>query len=187
MQRPEHQQHEYEINLDDEPIDDYETFAQSQQQDELMTKLKSTVTKRKGRGFSSAQASDTFEGIRRFERLPEEVNSDHAQRSIEGWSVFLRNVPQECPEDALKDLCLDFGPVKDLRLPLDHRTGYVKGHAIVEWGNWREAKEAIEGLNGLEWMGNVLEAGWAFVKAPEVYGEEHHQELRSTRPSIRRH
>lgn len=170
--------------------------------DEFVTKLKSAVTKRKGRGFSSArknisvdtfclyvyiEPSDTFEGIRKFERLPEEDNSDRAQRSVEGWSVFLRGVPQECPEDVLKDLCSDYGPVKNLRLPLDHRTGYVKGHAIVEWESWREAKEAIEGLNGLEWMGNVLEAGWAFVKAPEVYGEEHHQELRSTRPSLRRH
>lgn len=57
------QQHEYEINLDDEPIDDYEAHVQAQQQgtqdnvilDEFVTKLKSAVTKRKGRGFSSAR------------------------------------------------------------------------------------------------------------------------------------
>lgn len=156
--------------------------------------MKSAVTKRKGRGFSSAThpdiyRNDAFDGINRFDRLPESGTHPEtcaAQKSIEGWNVFIRGIHSETTEDDLHDFCAEFGPVKNLRMVLDHRTGYVKGYAVVEYESFREAQEAIEGLGGAKLMDSVLQASWAFVVLPPIGDADALHELRSTRRSIRR-
>lgn len=133
--------------------------------------------------------SDAFDGINRFDRLPEPgIHSEAcpAQRSIEGWNVFLCGIHSETTEDDLHEHCAEFGPVKNIRMVLDHRTGYVKGYAIVEYESFREAQEAVEGLDGTRLMDSVLQASWAFVLLPPVGDADAAHELRSTRRSIRR-
>lgn len=126
-------------------------------------RLKSVVTRRKGRGFGSeATALPT---IAHFETLQEE-SSGRAMRSVEGWTLFLRGLHEECTEDDLVDQCGEYGRVRDVRLILDHRTGYVKGYALVEYETYAEAKAAVEGLDGTTFMDCILECDFAFVKPP---------------------
>ncbi len=60
-------------------------------------------------------------------------------KSVEGYLVMITNVHQECPEDDIIDTFGDFGPIKNLHLNLDRRTGYVKGYCMVEYSDLRVA------------------------------------------------
>lgn len=84
--------------------------------------------------------------------------------AIEGWVLFVSNLNEEVAEDEVQDKFSDFGKVREVRLNLDHRTGYVKGYALVEFEEYKQAVQAIEELNGKEWLGNRLSVDFCFVK-----------------------
>lgn len=131
--------------------------------DRVASRLKSAVTKRKGRGFSSAATG--LPSVPHFDTLHEE-SSGRVMRSVEGWVLLVRGLHEECTEDDLLDRCREYGQVKDVKMNLDHRTGYVKGYALVEFETYQEAKEAVEALKGADFMGCPLEVDFAFVKPP---------------------
>jgi len=64
----------------------------------------------------------------------------------------------------VKDLFKEYGNVLNMHLNLDRRTGYFKGYAIVQFESQKEAKEAIDGLNGYDFLGQELSADWCFIK-----------------------
>ena len=127
---------EYEIEVDsqDEYHDDYRARP-------APTQVKSEVVKRKGRGFSSEEPSaQVLSGIKHFETLKEEVsgraqrckcfNSGHCClilfKAVEGWVIFVTGLNEEVNEEDVEDKFNDFGKVREVRMNLDHRTGYVK-------------------------------------------------------------
>jgi len=123
-------------------------------------------TVRKGRGHQAARddfryagESGTFEGIHTVE--------DGVQKSIEGYVVFVRGLNEETQEDDLFDQFSDFGVVTDLKFPLDRRSGYAKGYALVEYKTLAEARNAIREGDGSEFLEKNIKVDWAFKPDPE--------------------
>jgi RNA-binding protein 8A len=128
------------------------------------SRLKSSVTKRKGRGFSSAPDT-VLPAIHQFDTITPET-SGNALRSVEGWVLFITGLHEEVTEEDLLDKLSDYGPVRDLKLNLDHRTGYVKGYALVEYAEYGQAQRAVQELNASQFMDGELQVDFCFVNPP---------------------
>ncbi|TMW67790.1 hypothetical protein Poli38472_007462 [Pythium oligandrum] len=139
------------------------------------TSAKSTEGRRvvKGRGKGSA-AMDTErypaeKGV--FEKLNAREGAGGSSRehgnalqSVEGWILFVTGVHEEAQEEQLLDAFSEDAPVKNLHMNLDRRTGFVKGYALLEFEDFEAAKDAIERMDGQDFLGNKLHVDWAFRK-----------------------
>lgn len=122
--------------------------------------------KTKGRGFKSAAADDDrYAGkAGQFEALDEPEENTNAQKSIEGWIVFVSGIHPEAQEDDIHDLFADCGDIKQLNLNLDRRTGYVKGYALIEYEKFHEAQKAIDELDNTNLHEQPIQVDWAFKR-----------------------
>lgn len=127
----------------------------------------------KGRGGNRSGAPDNRyhgeAGI--FESLDEDdalslSDPSHPLKSIEGWIIVVAGVHEECVEDDVFSAFEEFGEIKNLHLNLDRRTGFVKGYALIEYENYKEARRAIDEMNGKELCGLKIAVDWAFSKPP---------------------
>ncbi|KAG8744625.1 hypothetical protein FRC10_009850 [Ceratobasidium sp. 414] len=135
------------------------------------------VVRKRGRGFrnQAGAAGGTEEAA--YDRLDsdqKDTNTGNAARlnkllvipAVEGWIVLVTNVHEEATEEDIQDKFADYGDIKNLHLNLDRRTGYVKGYALVEYETYREAKNAIDKLNGTPLLEQNIQCDFAFVRAP---------------------
>jgi len=120
----------------------------------------------KGRGFkeTSEQDTDRYSGKGAEFDMLDDGSKTGPLRSVEGYIVFVSSIHEEASEDDIHDKFSEFGVVKNLQLPLDRRTGFVKGYALVEYETLEEAERAIKGMDGVEFMDHSLHVDWAFTK-----------------------
>lgn len=126
--------------------------------------------KRKGRGHGQDKMDvdgryDGPGGV--FDSIKGDATAPGAPlQSIEGWIVFVTGVHEEAQEEDVKDKFAEYGPLKNIELPLDRRTGFVKGYALIEYEKRDQAEKAITHLNGDDFRGQPLGVSWAFLSGP---------------------
>jgi len=160
------------ITIDNDINDTNDTLVDDVQVDEPQeSKGKVTITtgkkKQKGRGFKRQDDEDEgkYSGKGgKFESIDASSGRGNAQKSIEGWIVFVSGIHEEAQEDELYDLFADYGVIKQIHLNLDRRTGYVKGYALIEFGEYSEAETAIKALDGQDLLNQTIHVEWAFKK-----------------------
>lgn len=76
-------------------------------------------------------------------------------------SIYVGNLSYEVTEKDLETVFADYGSVKRVYVPKDRETGKMRGFAFVEMSAAAEEDEAIEALDGAEWMGRTLKVNKA--------------------------
>ncbi|XP_002170706.2 RNA-binding protein 8A isoform X1 [Hydra vulgaris] len=153
----------------DVDIDEKDEFME-QDDDGDLSKLKSSVRKRKGRGFKESLDARTNEP---FESIDEDApHIEGPQKSVEGWILFVTNVHEEAQEDDVHNMFREYGAIRNMHLNLDRRTGFLKGYALVEYESFKEAQSALEALNGEDLLGQKINVDWAFVKGGATKGNK---------------
>lgn len=84
--------------------------------------------------------------------------------SADGYVLFVTGVHQEATEEDILDFFSDFAPAKSVTINLDRQTGFVKGHAIVNFSSKSDAQDAARGANGKELLGQTVHIDFCFQK-----------------------
>ena len=71
-------------------------------------------------------------------------------------TVYIGNLPWGVTEDDVADLFRDFGPLLDVRIVQDPRTGRSRGYGFVELTSPDNVAKAVSALNGAAFNGRVL-------------------------------
>jgi RNA recognition motif-containing protein len=71
-------------------------------------------------------------------------------------TIYVGNLAFKATESDLRDVFGEYGTVKRVVVPTDIQTGRVRGFAFVELDQVQQEAQAMEQLNGAEWMGRQL-------------------------------
>ncbi|MDJ0660043.1 MAG: RNA-binding protein [Crocosphaera sp.] len=76
-------------------------------------------------------------------------------------SIYVGNLAYEVTDADLNTVFSDYGSVKRVHIPTDRETGRSRGFAFVEMNTEAEEANAIDTLDGAEWMGRSLKVNQA--------------------------
>ena len=85
--------------------------------------------------------------------------------------IYVANLSGEITEDELRAAFEEFGETKTATIAKDRKTGERKEYGFVEMPRKSAAFAAIEGLNGRELKGSVLDVAKALSKADKQKGK----------------
>jgi RNA recognition motif-containing protein len=71
-------------------------------------------------------------------------------------NIYVANVNYKTTDDQLRELFEEFGEVTSARIINDRETGRSRGFGFVEMSDEAQGQQAINDLNGHEFMGKVL-------------------------------
>lgn len=70
--------------------------------------------------------------------------------------VWISGLEDGATADLVRAACLPFGDVRDVSLPLDAKSGKLRGFAFVEFDEEGDANACVENLHGAELLGRPL-------------------------------
>ena len=104
--------------------------------------------------MNTKQEPTTTTGDETYQSLDQHDDSSSGPvKSVEGFILCVTGISEEAQEEDIHDAFGVFGDVKNLHLNLNRRTGYVKGYAFLEFETAREARKAIDQMNGKMLLG----------------------------------
>ena len=99
-------------------------------------------------------------------------------------NIYVGNIPYAATETDLEKLFGEHGPVTSTSIIRDYRTSDSKGFGFVEMENQEDGEQAIEALDGYEFMGHRLKVNIARDREARAPSSEHRhlqQDARSKR------
>ena len=88
----------------------------------------------------------------------------HSETNERKGRIFLKNLVFDTNEKMLRKLCVKFGEICDVNIPVDPSTNRPRGFAFVEYVNKNSALKAITDLNKIKWKGREIEVGLSVDK-----------------------
>jgi len=76
-------------------------------------------------------------------------------------SIYVGNLAYQVTQEDLEQAFAQYGTVKRVQLPVDRETGRFRGFAFVEMETEAQEAEAIDALDGAEWMGRDMKVNKA--------------------------
>lgn len=84
--------------------------------------------------------------------------------------IYVGNLSYDAADGDLQDKFEQYGSVSSVKIITDRETGRSRGFAFVGMDNDDEARQAIESLNGEEFLGRELSVREATPRAPRGGG-----------------
>lgn len=76
-------------------------------------------------------------------------------------SIYVGNLSYEVNQEDLNKVFTEYGTVKRVHIPTDRETGRARGFAFVEMESETNEDQAIQALDGAEWMERELKVNKA--------------------------
>lgn len=76
-------------------------------------------------------------------------------------SVYIGNLSYKVNEEDVREVFAEYGSVTRVSLPVDRETGRMRGFGFVEMQTEAQENQAIDELDGAEWMERVLKVNKA--------------------------
>jgi RNA recognition motif-containing protein len=84
-------------------------------------------------------------------------------------NIYVANIPFKATDDQLRTLFAEYGEVSSAKIITDKFTQQSRGFGFVEMNDTTAAKQAIESLNGYDFMGKTLSVNEARPKTDSGY------------------
>ena len=75
--------------------------------------------------------------------------------------MYVGNIPYDATEEDLRNLFSEYGEIESLKIIQDKYTGRSRGFGFIEMAEEKDAREAIEKLNGKDFMEKTLKVSEA--------------------------
>jgi nucleolar protein 4 len=96
--------------------------------------------------------------------LPGKPTDNKPESREKKGRIFLSNLVYDTNEKMLRKLCAEFGPIKEVAIPMDASTNKPKGFAFLEFENKNSALKAVTKLNNSKWKGRNIGVSLAVDK-----------------------
>ena len=84
-------------------------------------------------------------------------------------NIYVANIPFKATDDQLRTLFAEYGEVSSAKIITDKFTQQSRGFGFVEMNDTTAATQAIESLNGYDFMGKTLSVNEARPKTDSGY------------------